>query len=100
MPAYRRLMGDMNCLEDVTITLLAKGNIHCRRYELGADAEHYGNIFADEAQLSGTFFGDIHAKFVLLKPTAHVHGMIHTKNLTMEEGASFNGQRLDPSTTS
>jgi Integral membrane protein CcmA involved in cell shape determination len=96
MPAYRRLMGDMTCQEDVTITAMAKGNIRCHKYELTENATHHGHVEANEVEIAGIFEGDIQADFVRLKPTAKVTGLIHTQHLSMEEGAAFNGQRLDP----
>ncbi len=93
-------MGDMTCEEDVTISSMAKGNIRCHRYELAVNAEHHGHVQANEAEIAGVFEGNIHADFVCLKPTAKMRGLIYTLHLTMEEGAAFNGQRLDPKQSS
>jgi cytoskeletal protein CcmA (bactofilin family) len=68
------------------------GDIRCANLVVGRDATVNGDIVAEEAVVRGKVKGTIRAHRVLLQDTACVESAIYHKVLSVDEGASFDGQ--------
>jgi cytoskeletal protein CcmA (bactofilin family) len=52
-----------------------------------------GTLIATSADIAGKVSGEIHiTERLMLKPTAHIEGVVRTGRLVVEEGATFDGQ--------
>jgi len=85
--------GDIETFGNVRIEGRITGNIKTKsKIALGQFAYVEGNIYAQNAELSGRLKGKIHVyDTLILKPSSVVEGQIKANILLMEQGATFNG---------
>ena len=85
--------GDIETFGNVRIEGMVTGNIKTKsKIALGQFALVEGNIYAQNAELSGRLKGKIHVyNTLVLKPSSVVEGQIKTNNLLIEQGATFSG---------
>lgn len=85
--------GEFKSKSDTRMDGTIIGNVTCdARMIIGPSARIEGNINTQQANISGTFAGDIQVKELLtLTSTAQVEGTVSAKDLCVEEGASLNG---------
>ena len=85
--------GDIETFGNVRIEGRITGNIKTKsKIALGQFAYVEGNIYAQNAELSGRLKGKIHVyDTLILKPSSVVEGQIKANILLIEQGATFNG---------
>lgn len=85
--------GEFKSKSDTRMDGTIIGNVTCdARMIIGPSARIEGNITSQQANISGTFTGDIQVKELLtLTSTAKVEGTVVAKDLCVEEGAMLNG---------
>jgi cytoskeletal protein CcmA (bactofilin family) len=93
------IVGDLKSDGDLQIDGTIEGDINSRLLTVGEQAKVEGCIVADTVRVSGTVMGQIKAKTVHLDRSAKVTGDVVHATLTMEAGASLEGQvrRLEAS---
>lgn len=89
-------------LEGDAITIRCKGSLrvdgnihadlHTSRLTIGKDAVISGAIAAEQVDVYGQVRGAIHARHLVLHSTAEVEGDLVSHELTVEQGASFDGR--------
>lgn len=89
-------------IEGQTITIRCRGslrvngnieaNLHCVELLVGEKAMIKGSIAAERVAVFGRINGAILGANVVLHSTAHVEGDIHSRCLSIEQGASFDGR--------
>ena len=89
-------------IEGQAITMRSKGclrvngsvqaELHCVELLVGQQAVITGSITAAKVAVSGRVDGTITGDSVILHSTAHVEGDIHSRFLSIEQGASFDGR--------
>jgi len=89
-------------IEGQTITIRCKGSLrvngniqadlHCRELTIGEQALIHGSIAADQVAVFGRINGAILGTNVILHSSAQVEGDIHSRSLSIEQGASFDGR--------
>ena len=87
-----KIIGDLKCNGDIMIDGTVEGDINCRILTVGERAKINGSVVADTVRISGTIKGQVKAKAVHLDKSARVTGDITHGTLTMEAGASLEGQ--------
>jgi cytoskeletal protein CcmA (bactofilin family) len=96
-----KIIGDLKSGGDIQIDGTIEGDINSRLLTIGEQAIVEGSIVADTVRVSGTVNGQIKARIVHLDKVARVIGDVTHETLTMEAGASLEGQvkRLEPART-
>lgn len=96
-----KIIGDLKSGGDIQIDGTVDGDINCRLLTIGEQAVVEGCIVADTVRVSGTVKGQIKARIVHLDKVARVIGDVTHETLTMEAGASLEGQvkRMEPART-
>ena len=96
-----KIVGDLKSNGDIQIDGRIEGDINSRLLTIGEQAVVEGCIVADTVRISGTVKGQIKARIVHLDKVARVIGDVTHETLTMEAGASLEGQvkRLEPART-
>ena len=87
---------------DMQIDGCVKGDVHCVRLVIGKTGSITGEIFAEEVTIRGRSDGLIRAHKVNLRSASKVSGDILHRSLSIELGASFEGNCRpsdDPLTT-
>ena len=89
-------------IEGQTITIRCKGSLrvngnihadlHCKELMIGEKALINGSIAADEVVVFGRIKGAILGANVTLHSSAQVEGDIHSRSLSIQQGASFDGR--------
>jgi cytoskeletal protein CcmA (bactofilin family) len=69
-----------------------EADLHCSELIVGEQAFIKGSIAADSVRVFGQVNGAILGASVVLHPSAQVEGDIHSQQLTIEQGASFDGR--------
>jgi cytoskeletal protein CcmA (bactofilin family) len=90
--AWLTITGNLESQGDVRIEGQVAGDIRCANLVVGRDATVSGDIVAEEAIVRGKVKGTIRANRVVLQDTACVESAIFHKMLSIDEGASFEGQ--------
>ena len=90
--AWLTITGNLESQGDVRVEGQISGDIRCANLVIGRDATVNGDIVAEEAVVRGRVRGTIRANRVILQETACVESAIYHKILSVEEGASFEGQ--------
>lgn len=73
-----------------------KGDVHCHNLLVGEAAKIQGNVIADEVVVQGTVIGAVRASGVVLRAKCYVEGEVVCQRLTIEQGATFEGEsRID-----
>ena len=86
------ITGNLESQGDVRVEGQVAGDIRCANLVIGRDATVSGDIVAEEAIVRGRVKGTIRANRVILQDTACVESAIYHKVLSIDEGASFDGQ--------
>lgn len=96
------VIGNDLSIEGQTITIRCKGSLrvngdiqadlHSQALEVGREGRITGSIAADTVNVFGQVSGAIQGTQVILHATAEVDGDIHSENLAIESGASFDGR--------
>jgi cytoskeletal protein CcmA (bactofilin family) len=89
--AWLTITGNLESEGEVQVDGHIHGDIRCAHLTVGRDAIVEGNITADEVVVRGKVEGVIRANRVILQDCAHVASQIFHKRLSIEEGASFEG---------
>ena len=90
--AWLTISGNLESEGDVRVEGQMHGDIRCAHLVVGRDATVSGDIVAEEAVVRGKVKGSIRANRVILQDTACVESDIYHKVLSVDEGASFDGQ--------
>jgi cytoskeletal protein CcmA (bactofilin family) len=90
--AWLTITGNLESQGDVRVEGQVAGDIRCANLVVGRDATVSGDIVAEEAIVRGRVKGTIRANRVVLQDTACVESAIFHKMLSIDEGASFEGQ--------
>jgi cytoskeletal protein CcmA (bactofilin family) len=90
--AWLTITGNLESQGDVRVEGQIAGDIRCANLVIGRDATVSGDIVAEEAVVRGKVKGTIRANRVILQDTACVESAIYHKVLSIDEGASFDGQ--------
>lgn len=100
-PAQSVIGNDLS-IEGETITIRCKGSLrvngdiqadlHSQELEVGREGRITGSIAADTVNVFGHVNGAIQGGQVILHASAEVDGDIHSGNLAIESGASFDGR--------
>ena len=86
--------GNIEATGNLRIDGRVEGDIDCKaKLVLGVKSFVLGNVRAQSTEVEGTVEGTLTVSGVLaLKPSAQIHGDIHTEKLIIEQGATFNGK--------
>lgn len=89
-----KVEGDVNAVGDVFVEGTVQGTISTDQHvTIGANAEVIADIKANSAEIAGKVKGKITiVQDLAIKSTAHITGDLSTSNLSMEKGATLNGQ--------
>ena len=90
--AWLTITGNLESQGDVRVEGRVAGDIRCNNLVVGRDATVNGDIVAEEAVVRGKVKGTIRANRVILEDTAYVESVIYHKVLSVDEGATFDGQ--------
>jgi cytoskeletal protein CcmA (bactofilin family) len=90
--AWLTITGNLESQGDVRVEGQIAGDIRCANLVIGRDATVSGDIVAEEAVVRGKVKGTIRANRVILQDSACVESAIYHKVLSVDEGASFDGQ--------
>jgi cytoskeletal protein CcmA (bactofilin family) len=97
--AWLTITGTLESEGDVRVEGQIRGDIRCAHLVVGKEATVSGDIVAEEAVVRGKVRGSIRANRVILQDSACVESDIYHTTLSVDEGASFDGQshhRLQP----
>jgi cytoskeletal protein CcmA (bactofilin family) len=86
------ITGNLQSQGDVQVDGKICGDVHCAHLLVGKDGIITGDIVADQAVVRGKVKGTIRANRVVLQESARVESEIFHKTLSVDEGASFDGQ--------
>lgn len=99
---HESIIGNDLAIEGQSITIRCKGSLrvngniqadlHSRRLVVGEEAIINGSIAADEVDVLGRVNGAIYGAQVTLHASAEVEGDIHSRSLSIENGATFDGR--------
>jgi cytoskeletal protein CcmA (bactofilin family) len=90
--AWLTITGNLESQGDLRVEGQIAGDIRCANVVIGRDATVSGDIVAEEAIVRGRVRGTIRANRVILQDTACVESAIYHKMLSIDEGATFEGQ--------
>jgi cytoskeletal protein CcmA (bactofilin family) len=92
------IQGDIASEDELHVEGTVKGDIGVGRLTLGETGHIEGSIFAETVEVRGRVIGTIKAKVVRLAATACVEGDITHEQLSVENGAYFEGrsQKMQP----
>jgi cytoskeletal protein CcmA (bactofilin family) len=68
-----------------------QGDIRCQWLFVDEGAEVHGNVMAEEVVIQGSVVGAVRAFGVVLQAKSHLEGEVWCENLTVEQGARFEG---------
>jgi cytoskeletal protein CcmA (bactofilin family) len=85
--------GTISCDGDIRIEGHVKGTVNSKaKIVIGSTGSVEGDLYCDNADISGKIFGSVEAKeLVFLKSAAYLEGDITTTKFVVETGAKFNG---------
>ncbi|MBN8531055.1 MAG: polymer-forming cytoskeletal protein [Alphaproteobacteria bacterium] len=86
------ILGNIICEGYLDIDGKIDGNIKCTELSLRKNGTIRGDIIADTVHIYGTVKGLLKARSVHLYKTAYVEGIIMHESLSIEDGASVDGQ--------
>jgi len=88
-----RFKGELHADEELLIQGQIEGSItHSQRVTVCADGKVKASIQAQIIAVEGTVEGDLQAdKSVQIKETAHIKGNVQAPNVSIVDGAHFNG---------
>lgn len=83
---------NIRCAGMLRINGSINADLHSRKLVVGQNGFVQGSINADEVNIHGRVGGAINGGRVVLHATAHVEGDIHSRSLSIEDGATFDGR--------
>ena len=85
--------GELTAEEDVILQGRVEGSIrHARSLIIGTEGSVLGDVYANHLTVEGLVEGDLHCtEAVIVRATAQVRGNITAPNVSIVEGAHFNG---------
>ena len=88
-----KLTGDMESEKNIRIDGRVEGTVRCKaKVIIGKDGFLNGSITTQDAEVSGTVYGQINVFGCLeVKNGANIQGEIYTNNIVTEQGAKING---------
>jgi len=88
-----RIVGDIETNNDMRLDGSLQGNMICRgKVVIGPQGSIVGNLDCSNCDVMGSVNGKLNVSDTLsLKATANITGEIHTKILSIEPNAVFNG---------
>src|SRR5437016_5256172 len=89
--AWLTITGNLQSEGEVQVDGQILGDIRCAHLTVGRDALVSGNITAEEVVVRGKVKGVIRANRVILQDSAQVESEIYHKQISIEEGACFEG---------
>ncbi len=82
----------VRCKGSLRVNGTIEADLHCVELVVGEKAVIRGSIAADKVRVFGQVSGAILGANVVLHPSAQVEGDIHSQQLTIEQGATFDGR--------
>jgi cytoskeletal protein CcmA (bactofilin family) len=82
----------VRCKGSLRVNGAIAADLHCVELVVGQEAVINGSIAAEKVRVFGQINGAILGANVVLHPSAHVEGDIHSQQLTIEQGATFEGR--------
>lgn len=90
------IKGNISCKGDLHLGGQLQGDVHCQKLLVGAAAKIQGNVIANEVVVQGSITGAVRAADVVLQSRCYVEGEVVCQRLTIEQGATFEGEsRID-----
>lgn len=86
------ITGDLKATADLHVDGTIKGDLTCAALVQGEDSIIEGAIEAQSARLAGTVKGRINVRELTVLKSARIDGDVHYDSLTIEQGASVQGQ--------
>jgi cytoskeletal protein CcmA (bactofilin family) len=86
-----RITGDLKSTGHVHIDGILKGNLEADSVVVGKKGSIEGNVAADTIEVLGFVSGNINARFVEFRATAHIVGDTTHEELRVEKGACLDG---------
>lgn len=83
---------NIRCAGMLRINGSISADLHSRKLVVGQNGYVQGSINAEEVSIHGRVGGAINGSRVVLHSTAHVEGDIHSRSLSIEDGATFDGR--------
>lgn len=87
-----QVTGEIQFKGKARIDGLIDGNVKGEYLVLSETGKIIGDVNVDSLICHGTIEGNINCKLVTAHPTAAIHGILSAANLTVESGASLNGE--------
>jgi cytoskeletal protein CcmA (bactofilin family) len=90
------ITGNVESKGDLHLRGHLQGDVHCNSLLVGEAARIQGNVIAEEVVIQGSVVGAVRAAGVVLRAKCHVEGEVVCRRLTIEQGATFEGEsRID-----
>ena len=86
------IIGNVTSKGELRIDGRVLGNVHCLSLILSENSDITGDIKAEDVLICGRLIGSVRGHRILLQSTAHVEGDLLHRDLTMEQGAYFEGE--------
>lgn len=98
-----QVIGDIKTSSILNIDAAVKGNVVAEKLNVSAQARIEGDVTASDLSVSGEIEGTITGGIVALESTANIVGVIRYDSLSVQAGASVEGQlasrrKVDPAT--
>lgn len=87
-----QVTGEIQFKGKARIDGLVDGNVKGEYLVLSETGKIIGDVEVDSLVCHGTIEGNINCNLVTAHPTATIHGILAAANLTVESGASLNGE--------
>ena len=87
-----QVAGEIQFKGKARIDGLIDGNVKGEYLVLSETGKIIGDVDVDSLVCHGTIEGNINCKRITAHPTANIHGILVAANLTVESGASLNGE--------
>jgi len=87
-----QVTGEVQFKGKTRIDGLIEGNVKGEYLVLSETGKIIGDVDVDSLVCHGTIEGNINCKRITAHPTAIIHGILVAANLTVESGASLNGE--------
>jgi cytoskeletal protein CcmA (bactofilin family) len=88
---WLRITGNLEGEAELQIEGEINGDIHCTKLVISKGATVNGNVTAEEVIIRGTVLGIVRGNRVVLQEGAYVQNEVSYKQLSIEEGAHFEG---------
>jgi cytoskeletal protein CcmA (bactofilin family) len=90
------IVGNIHSIGVIYIDGKVEGDLRSTKLHINEGAVVQGKIEADHVTISGFVSAEIRAKQILLSATARMKGNLFQQRLTIETGASFEGNCFNP----